>query len=129
VLLTLTSSEEVWPIFVVLGTIAAVQFLDNNILMPRIVGSKVKINALTTIVGVIVAGSLAGISGMFLSLPTIAVLKIIFDRSTNFRQWGVLFGDEQPKLSPMSFPVFRLRSRKVQETLQEQNGVEPPEKK
>jgi predicted PurR-regulated permease PerM len=39
VLLTLSSSQEVWPIFVVLGTIAFVQFLDNNILMPRIVGS------------------------------------------------------------------------------------------
>ncbi|HYH13824.1 MAG TPA: AI-2E family transporter, partial [Flavisolibacter sp.] len=38
VLLTLTSSQEVWPIFAVLGTIAFVQFLDNNILMPRIVG-------------------------------------------------------------------------------------------
>ena len=129
VLLTLTSSEEVWPIFVVLGTIAAVQFLDNNILMPRIVGSKVKINALTSIVGVIVAGSLAGISGMFLSLPVIAVLKIIFDRSENLKQWGVLFGDEQPKFSPMSFPVFRLRSRKVQETIQAQSGIEPPKEK
>jgi predicted PurR-regulated permease PerM len=126
VLLTLTSSQEVWPIFVVLGTIAAVQFLDNNILMPRIVGSKVKINALATIVGVIVAGSLAGISGMFLSLPVIAVLKIIFDRSNNLKQWGVLLGDEKPKLSPMSFPVFRLRSRKVQEALKVQNNIEPP---
>ena len=129
VLLTLTSSEEIWPIFVVLGTIAVVQFLDNNILMPRIVGSKVKINALATIVGVIIAGSLAGISGMFLSLPVIAVLKIIFDRSENFKQWGVLLGDEQPKFSPMSFPVFRLRSRKVQETIQAQNGIEPPQEK
>jgi predicted PurR-regulated permease PerM len=110
-----------------LGTIAAVQFLDNNILMPRIVGSKVKINALASIVGVIVAGSLAGISGMFLSLPVIAVLKIIFDRSNNFKQWGVLFGDEQPKLSPMQFPVFRLRSRKVQEKIQEQNGIKQPD--
>jgi predicted PurR-regulated permease PerM len=127
VLLTLTSSQEVWPIFVVLGTIAAVQFLDNNILMPRIVGSKVKINALASIVGVIVAGSLAGISGMFLSLPVIAVLKIIFDRSTQFKQWGVLFGDEQPKLSPMQFPVFRSRSRKVQEKIQVQNGIELPD--
>jgi predicted PurR-regulated permease PerM len=129
VLLTLTSSEEIWPIFVVLGTIAAVQFLDNNILMPRIVGSKVKINALTSIVGVIVAGSLAGISGMFLSLPVIAVLKIIFDRTESFKQWGVLFGDEQPKFSPMSFPVFRLRSRKVQETIQAQSGIKPPDAK
>jgi predicted PurR-regulated permease PerM len=129
VLLTLTSSQEIWPIFVVLGTIAGVQFLDNNILMPRIVGSKVKINALASIVGVIVAGTLAGIPGMFLSLPVIAVLKIIFDRSEIFRQWGVLFGDEQPKQSPMNVPVFRLRNRKVQESLQAQDNIKPPETK
>ena len=126
VLLTLTSSQETWPIFVVLITIAVVQFLDNNILMPRIVGSKVKINALASIVGVIVGGSMAGVSGMFLSLPIIAVLKIIFDRSENFKQWGVLFGDEKPKFSPMSFPVFRLGSRKVRKKLEEQNEIEPP---
>lgn len=129
VLLTLSSSQEIWPIFIVLGIIAGVQFLDNNILMPRIVGSKVKINALASIVGVIVAGSLAGVTGMFLSLPVIAVLKIVFDRSTSLRQWGVLLGDEQPKLSPMSFPVFRLRSRKVQETIQKQEGIEPTDVK
>ncbi|MBC8034814.1 MAG: AI-2E family transporter [Chitinophagaceae bacterium] len=107
VLLTLTSSQELGPILTVLIVIAAVQFLDNNILMPRIVGSKVKINALATIIGVIIGGAIAGVSGMFLSLPIIAVLKIIFDRSDNFKQWGVLLGDERPARSPMAFPVFR----------------------
>jgi predicted PurR-regulated permease PerM len=121
VLLTLTSSQEVWPIYTVLITIAVVQFLDNNILMPRIVGSKVKINALASIVGVIVGGAIAGISGMFLSLPLIAILKIVFDRSDKLRQWGVLFGDERPKVSPMVFPVFRLKSRKVQKAIEKQN--------
>jgi predicted PurR-regulated permease PerM len=127
VLLTLSTSQELYPIVTVLLTIAAVQFLDNNILMPRIVGSKVKINALATIVGVILGGAVAGIAGMFLSLPLIAVLKIIFDRTQQFKQWGVLFGDERPKRSPMSFPVFRKGSKKVQETLQKQNDIEPPE--
>ena len=126
VLLTLSSSQELWPIFVVLGTIAFVQFLDNNILMPRIVGSKVKINALATIVGVIVAGALAGVSGMFLSLPVIAVLKIIFDRSETMRQWGVLLGDERPKKSPMRVPFFRRSDPEVQEKIQQEAGVEPP---
>jgi len=125
VLLTLASSQESWPILVVLISIAVVQFLDNNILMPRIVGSKVKINALASIVGVIVGGSMAGVSGMFLSLPIIAVLKIIFDRSENFKQWGVLFGDEKPKYSPMSFPVFRLGSKRVRQKLEQQNEVDP----
>jgi len=124
VLLTLTSSQEVWPIYAVLITIAAVQFLDNNILMPRIVGSKVKINALASIVGVIVGGAVAGISGMFLSLPLIAILKIVLDRSDNLKQWGVLFGDEKPKHSPMRFPVFRLKSRKVQEKIQKEDNVD-----
>ncbi len=128
VLLTVSSTTELWPIFVVLGTIAVVQFLDNNILMPRIVGSKVKINALATILGVIVAGALAGVSGMFLSLPVIAVLKIIFDRSDTMKQWGVLLGDEKPKQSPMHWPIFRSRSRDVQKKLERQNDVEPPKK-
>ena len=70
-------------------------------------------------------GTLAGITGMFLSLPVIAVLKIVFDRSEGFKKWGVLFGDEKPKFSPMSFPVFRLRSRRVQESLQQQNDIKP----
>jgi len=101
VLLTMTSSTELWPIFTVLGVIAGIQFLDNNILMPRIVGSKVKINALFAILGVIIGGNIAGVAGMFLSMPIIAVLKVIFDRTDMFRQWGVLLGDERPKLSPM----------------------------
>ncbi|MBC5994994.1 AI-2E family transporter [Pontibacter cellulosilyticus] len=126
VLLTLASSSELWPIITVLGVIAGAQFLDNNILMPRIVGSKVKINAMATIVGVLVAGEIAGIAGMFLSLPIIAILKIVFDRSQKFRQWGVLFGDERPERSPMRVPALRKKSEAVHEQLKRQNEIEPP---
>jgi predicted PurR-regulated permease PerM len=101
VLLTLTSSQELWPIITVLVVIGVVQFLDNNILMPRIVGSKVKLNALVSILGVIIGGTLAGVAGMFLSLPVMAVLKIMFDNSVSFKQWGIVLGDERPSKSPM----------------------------
>jgi predicted PurR-regulated permease PerM len=110
VMLTLTASATLGPVVTVLAVIAGVQFLDNNILMPRIVGSKVKINALMSILGVIVGGSIAGVSGMFLSMPIIAVLKVIFDRTEMFKQWGVLFGDERPTKSPMKFPGFRRKA-------------------
>jgi len=108
VLLTLTSSDQLSPILIVLITIAVVQFLDNNILMPKIVGSKVRINALTSIVAVIVGGTVAGISGMFLSLPVVAILKVIFDRSNRLKQWGVLFGDERPPKSPFNWKRYRM---------------------
>jgi len=87
------------------------------------------INALATIVGVIVAGALAGVAGMFLSLPVIAVFKIIFDRTENMQQWGVLLGDERPAKSPMQFPIFRKKDRTVQRKIAEQDDVDPPEKK
>ena len=111
VLLTLASSQEMFPVIEVLAVIAFVQFLDNNILMPRIVGSKVKINALFAILGVFIGGSVAGVAGMFLALPLIAVLKIIFDRTEMFKPWGVLFGDERPEKNQMSFPKFRRKLR------------------
>jgi predicted PurR-regulated permease PerM len=126
VLLTLASSPDLWPIFTVLGIIAGAQFLDNNILMPRIVGSKVKINALAAIVGVLTGGAIAGIMGMFLSLPTIAVLKVIFDRTDNLKQWGVLFGDERPTHTPMQDARLRQQTPEVKRKLEEQNEVEPP---
>lgn len=110
VLLTLSSTQDGWQVLTVLLVIAVVQFLDNNILMPRIVGSKVKINALMAILGVFLGGTIAGISGMFLSIPIVATLKIIFDRSEQFKQWGVLLGDERPDKSPMRFAMFRRKS-------------------
>jgi predicted PurR-regulated permease PerM len=129
VLLTLTSSQEVSPIFIVLGVIAFVQFLDNNILMPRIVGSKVRINAFAAIMGVFIGGSLAGISGMFLALPMIAVLKIIFDRADMFKPWGVLLGDERPERSPMRFPRLRKKTEKVTEEIQKADNIKPVKSK
>ena len=87
VLITLASSESIVDVLFVLGAIAVVQFLDNNILMPRIVGSQVKLNPLISIVGIFIAGAMTGISGMFLALPVMAILKIIFDRSAQFKKW------------------------------------------
>ena len=73
-----------------------IQFIDNNILVPRIVSSKVQVNALISIVGVLLGGALWGVSGMFLSIPMIGVLKIIFDRIEGTKPWGSLLGIEVP---------------------------------
>jgi predicted PurR-regulated permease PerM len=73
--------------------LAVVQFLDNNFGMPLIVGNKVRINALVTIVGVLVGGALCGIPGMFLAIPGLAVLKVIFDKVPELQSWGTLLGD------------------------------------
>ena len=80
----------------IIASYALIQFIDNNILVPRIVSSKVQINALISIVVVLLGAALWGVPGMFLSIPFIAVLKIIFDRIEGLKPWGKLLGDNIP---------------------------------
>ncbi|QDA61468.1 AI-2E family transporter [Hymenobacter jejuensis] len=72
-----------------------IQFIDNHILIPRIVAGKVQVNALAAIVGVLVGNAIGGVPGMFLALPGIAILKIVFDRIEPMKPWATLLGDEE----------------------------------
>ena len=84
-------------ILLVVITYIVVHLTDSNVLLPVIVGSKVRINALITIIGVIAGEMIWGIAGMFLSIPVIAISKIIFDRIETLQPWGLLLGDEESK--------------------------------
>ena len=92
-LITLVSSNEISNVLWVGVILAIVQLLDNNFGMPLIVGNKVRINALVTIIGVLVGGALCGIPGMFLAIPGLAVLKVIFDKVPELEPFGMLLGD------------------------------------
>lgn len=81
----------------VIAAYAGVHAIDGNVLMPLVVGSKVKINALFAFIGIVVGEMIWGISGMFLCIPYLAMLKIIFDRVDQLKPWGILLGgDEKP---------------------------------
>ena len=86
-----------------------IHMIDSNILMPRIVGSKVKMNALATIVGVISVSALWGIPGTFLAIPMLAMLKAVFEVVEPLKPYALLMGDDE-NLHTVSKPVLqRLR--------------------
>ena len=97
IVVSLSGSTDLTIVFGVIGVNLIVQFIDNNILVPMFVNSKVQINALVSIIGIIVGNVLGGITGMFLAIPIIAILKVIFDRIDTLEPWGYLFGDDIPK--------------------------------
>ena len=97
IIATLTASPDITLIIGVLIIVIVVQLIDNNLIVPMIVGSKVQINAFVSIVGIIVGGVIAGFSGMFLAIPIIAILKVIFDRIESLEPWGYLMSDDLPK--------------------------------
>lgn len=80
-----------------------IQLVDNNFIMPMIVASKVKLNALLSIIVVLIGGALWGIPGMFLSIPITAIAKVIFDRIDQLKPWGFLLGDTMPPIGKTTF--------------------------
>ncbi|HTB07722.1 MAG TPA: AI-2E family transporter, partial [Bacteroidia bacterium] len=80
-----------------------IQFIDNHYIIPRIVASRVKINALISIIVVLIGNALWGIPGMFLSIPLTAIIKVIFDHIEPLKPWGYLLGNIVPTASKLSF--------------------------
>lgn len=95
VAIALVTKEPSYALFVVL-IYGFIQFIDNNVIVPKVVASRVKINALVSVIIVIIGGTIWGISGMFLSIPLVAVVKIIFDRIPYLKPYGYLIGDIMP---------------------------------
>ncbi len=94
----------------VLGIHLFVQLIDNNYIVPKIVASKVKINALVSIFVVLAGGALWGIPGMFLSIPLTAIVKVLFDHIDSLKPIGLLLGDTMPALA-----VFKTKRTKKKE--------------
>jgi hypothetical protein len=54
-----------------------IQQIENNFLVPRIMGQSLKLHPLFVLVGVVVGASFAGILGAFLAAPVLASLKVL----------------------------------------------------
>lgn len=94
VLITLTTSSNTGDIVWVIVIMYSIHIIDVNILMPKIVASRLRINALISILGVVIGGALTGLSGLFLSVPAVAMLKIICDQVEGLQPWGIILGDD-----------------------------------
>ena len=79
---------------IVIISVVGIHAIDANFLLPTIVGSKVRLNALISFIGIILGEMIWGLSGMFLSIPVIAIFKIIFDRIESLKPWGYLLGGD-----------------------------------
>ncbi|MFW5758445.1 MAG: AI-2E family transporter, partial [Bacteroidota bacterium] len=76
---------QIIAIFAVFGI---VQFVESYILEPYIVGDKVDVNPVVVIVGVVLGGMVWGVMGMILSIPLIAIIKVIFNHIESLRPLG-----------------------------------------
>lgn len=117
VLVTLTTSDHTSDILWIIIIFYGIHIIDTNFLVPRVVASRLRINALISILGIVIGGALTGISGLFLSVPAVAFIKIICDHIDSLKPWGILMGDdtsypEKNKLYKKLQQLSKLKVRK-----------------
>lgn len=108
--LALATKSTAWYALYVMVGYYIIQLIDNHYIIPIIVASKVKINALFSIMVVLAGNALWGIPGMFLSIPLLAIVKLVFDNIEPLKPWGFLLGDTMPSLITIK-PIFKKKKK------------------
>lgn|SRR5690606_17657001 len=119
-LFALAVKDNAWYALGVVIWFQVVQFLEGNIITPNIVGSKVSINPLMAIIGIILGGMLFGLAGLIIALPLIATLKVIFDAIPSMEAFGFLIGEPEK---------LHLKRNSTQEILRKWGIVPKPKSK
>lgn len=105
-LIAITTKSASYSLLVLVGYLI-IQFIDNHFIIPKVVASRVKLNALVSVAVVLIGGAIWGIAGMFLSIPLTAIVKLIFDRVDVLKPWGYLLGDTMPPVVNLKYNLWK----------------------
>lgn len=89
------STGSIWHPLGVVVVYAAVQYLEANLIFPRVVGHQLHVNTLASIVIVLLGAVLWGVSGMILLLPFMAIVRIVAAEVPSMRAIEHLLGHER----------------------------------
>ena len=106
VIIALATKDSISTPLLIIVLSIFIHLIDNSFIIPKIVASKVKINALISITAIIAASALLGVPGMIICIPVIGIIKLIFGHIEPLKPWGFLLGDTMPPLLKFK-PIFK----------------------
>ncbi|HRO46284.1 AI-2E family transporter [Agriterribacter sp.] len=86
------STDSVWYPAGVIAVFAVVQYLEANVIFPKVVGVQLNVSTWAMLVAIIAGGILWGVSGMVLFIPFVALLKIGTDYVEEWKPLNLLLG-------------------------------------
>lgn len=88
------TKDSIWYPVGVIAIFAVVQYLEANVIFPRVVATQLKVSTWATLVAIIAGGILWGVSGMILFIPFVGILKIVLDHLPGWSFLNILLGRE-----------------------------------
>jgi len=91
--------KSIGPFLVVAGTLSAFHVGAQNLLVPALVGRRVRLNALAVTVSLMFWGWLWGAVGLLLAIPIMATAKVVCDHADGWQPLGRFLGARE-KIRP-----------------------------
>jgi predicted PurR-regulated permease PerM len=92
ILYTFLTTDSLWYPAGVLLITACVQFLEGNFITPFVMGSQIQVNPLVLMVMLLFGNFLWGPAGMILSVPMVAITKMVCDNIDSLKPFGRVLG-------------------------------------
>ncbi len=92
IIYSLLTMDSLWYPVAVLASFYVIQLFESNLFTPMIVGQRVSLNPLVTLLAIFVGGQIWGLAGMILFIPGLAMFKEICDEVDSLRPYGYLLG-------------------------------------
>jgi predicted PurR-regulated permease PerM len=90
VTVALITKDSIWYPLAVIAVFTFVQYLEANLIFPRVVASQLNLSTWSTIVAIIAGTILWGVAGMILFIPLLAILKIVSDQVEGLKSLNIL---------------------------------------
>jgi predicted PurR-regulated permease PerM len=89
------TTDNIWTPILVFVFLWVIQIIDNNFVVPYVVGQQIQLNPLAIILVVVLGGLIWGVSGMILFIPILGMIKVLLDESPDLRPYGKLLGERK----------------------------------
>jgi predicted PurR-regulated permease PerM len=88
----LTLAKVIW----IVVTVFSLHLISINVLYPKMLGARLRLNPLTVTLALLIWGWLWGAAGLILAIPITAGMKIVFDHVEPLKPFGAWLAGEQP---------------------------------
>jgi predicted PurR-regulated permease PerM len=92
--LAYTTTGSLWMPVGVISVLAVVQYLEANLIFPKVVGGKLGLNTMASLLIIFAGGLLWGVAGMILFLPMASILKLVSEEVPEWQALRLLLGGE-----------------------------------
>jgi predicted PurR-regulated permease PerM len=93
-LYALVTKDSAWYSLAIIVSFGFIQFMEGNFITPKVTGNRVNINPLAAIIALVAGGYIWGMAGLVISLPLVAILKVIVVNTPSLKHFGFLLGTE-----------------------------------